>query len=153
MSKPMGRRSRLTPELQATVVDLLKAGNYVETACAYVNINPSTYHRWIERGETNPDSAYGEFARACAQARAHAEVQSVLVVRKAARDGNWQAAMTWLERSFPQRWGRSMRAEVTGPNGGPVSLEVSREDLVERLTVLLAGDQDPLSGPLADEQV
>jgi transposase len=50
-NKKPGRPSKLTPELQAEIILLLKAGNFVETACNNVGINKSTFYDWIKKGE------------------------------------------------------------------------------------------------------
>lgn len=49
----MGRPSKLTPERQDEIVELLKAGNYVETACALVGVGRSTFYDWMEKAEMN----------------------------------------------------------------------------------------------------
>lgn len=46
-----GRPSKLTPERQQQLVDLIAAGNYLETACAGANIDYSTFRSWILRGQ------------------------------------------------------------------------------------------------------
>ena len=46
-----GRRTKLTPELQKSLCELLAAGSYIESACDYVGIGVSTYHNWIVRSE------------------------------------------------------------------------------------------------------
>ena len=35
---------------------------------------------------------------------------------------DWRAAMTYLERRFPDRWGRRQRHEVSGPDGGAIAI-------------------------------
>jgi hypothetical protein len=37
---PLGRRTKLTPEVQKKIVDALSAGNYFEVACEYAGISP-----------------------------------------------------------------------------------------------------------------
>lgn len=108
----MGRKSKLTPELQARIVDVLAAGNYIEAACDFVGINPDTYHEWIKRGERgnakDREGGYTDFSDAVKKARAQAEIGSVARIRKAGMDGEWQADAWYLERSHPDRWGRRM---------------------------------------------
>lgn len=93
--------------------------------------------------------AYREFAKSVKAAGAKAEMNAVQLVMDAARPqdyaltekgtaypvvlcddgpnkipGQWQAAMTFLERRFGDRWKRTERQEQTGPNGGPVQTQV-----------------------------
>ena len=55
---------------------------------------------------------YSDFRDAVEKARAEAEAQKLKAIHIAATDGTWQAAAWWLERSFPDRWGRRERIEV-----------------------------------------
>jgi hypothetical protein len=54
---------------------------------------------------------YSEFLERIKEAEASSEMHAVLKVR-AAFDDNWQAAMTYLERRYPQRWRRRSSVEV-----------------------------------------
>lgn len=47
----MGRKLKLTPELQEQIVDALAAGAYASTACEYVGLSEATYYRWLQLGE------------------------------------------------------------------------------------------------------
>lgn len=65
----------------------------------------------------------------------------VFLVRRAAHRGDVKAAQWWLERKFPDRWGRRDRHELSGPASGPIevksrpSLPPSKLDAI--LTVLV----------------
>lgn len=96
----MARPTKLTPELQDRLCEVLRAGNYIEAACAYVGIDSSQYRRWHEKNYT--------FRTAVDTARAQAEVGSVARIRKAGQEGDWRADAWWLERSFNDRWGKQV---------------------------------------------
>ena len=51
ISKKQGRPTKLTPELREEIVELLKAGNYIKTACAVVGINKTTFYQWLKKGK------------------------------------------------------------------------------------------------------
>jgi len=116
-----GRKTKLTPELQARFVQVLRAGNFIETCCDYCGIHPDTYYGWLERakepGERN--RIFREFAAAVSTARATAEIESVARIRLAGSKGNLKADIWYLERSYPERWGKN-RLEVTGKDGAPL---------------------------------
>ncbi|MCY1703649.1 hypothetical protein [Deinococcus sp. SL84] len=116
-----GRKTKLTPELQAEFVKVLRSGNWIETACSYVGIHPDTYYEWMKRGESSSPSnqIYRAFRDAVLEARAAAEMECVIRIRMAGSKGNVKADMWFLERSFPERWGRR-RVEVTGKDGEPL---------------------------------
>jgi transposase len=144
-----GRITKLTKEVQQKIVDTVRAGNYLEVAAAYAGISENTLYEWIARGEgrdphRSKTELYSDFAAAVKVARAEAEATAVAIVRMAMTD-NWQAAMTFLERSFPTRWSR--RTEVVGPEGGP--LQVSITELAQLMAERddgLIGTDDSLEG-------
>jgi ABC-type nitrate/sulfonate/bicarbonate transport system substrate-binding protein len=94
-SKKPGRPSKLTPELQAEIILLLKTGNFVETACTTVGINKSTFYDWIKKGKksNHPHNKYKNFQEAVKKAMAWNEE-------------NWRAAAWKLSRKHPQKWGK-----------------------------------------------
>lgn len=80
---------------------------------------------------------YVVFKVMTARARAEAEVRAITQIQRAAHEGNWQAAGWFLERSYPDRWGRRERVTHEGPQGGPVEIQhstVTVEDLEMRIT-------------------
>ena len=148
-----GRPTKLTPEVRDRIIEALRAGNYQDAAAAYAGIGPATFYRWMERGraaDAEPD--YREFREAVERARAEAEVRNVALVQRSAADGTWQAAAWFLERSYPSRWGRRERHEVTGADGGPVALTVDPETLESKVAAIIAArregtDDDAAAGP------
>ena len=117
----MGRPTKLNDEVSEFIVSAIRAGNYAEVAAKAAGIHPATYYDWMKRGKAGKeaDRLYAEFANAVKKAEGEAEAHAVALVRKAMPD-NWQAAMTYLERRYPDRWRRRERHEITGPDGGPI---------------------------------
>jgi len=109
----MGRPSKLTPETQKLFVDAIAAGNYVATAAELAGIGQSTYYRWLEQGKTATRGRYREFWDAVKKAEAQAEAVRVARIARAGGEGNWQADAWYLERRYPDRWGRRQRLEHT----------------------------------------
>lgn len=124
--KPIGRPSKLTPEVQDKVVQAILAGNYQDTAAQYAGIGTTTFYRWMEKGaEDDAPQMYRDFREAVESANATAEVRDVALITQAAQSGTWQAAAWKLERKFPQRWGRFQRTEITGRDGGPIEVDAA----------------------------
>ena len=46
----MGRKTKLTPEIQETICNWLKLGYYQEDAAVMAGISPSTYYDWLKKG-------------------------------------------------------------------------------------------------------
>ena len=59
---------------------------------------------------------------------------ALAVIQRAANSGTWQAAAWFLERRN-KKW--SNRTELTGPNGAPINVVNTREELTERMLELL----------------
>ena len=136
----MGDLSHLAPIAQlAAICTAIRAGNYAEVAARYAGISEATYYRWMQRGGEDSGAGkstrYCEFREAIKKAEADAEVRAVSIIQDAMPD-SWQAAMTYLERKYPQRWGRGDRVEHSGPDVTQAREKelaaLSREELVEQ---------------------
>lgn len=132
-SEHMGRPTKLTSELQAEIVRVLRGGAYVEDACGYVGIHKGTFYDWMERGHAG-EELYADFTDAVEKARSEAVIRNVAIVQKAA-DDSWQAAAWWLERTRPDQYGR--RTNIAGANGGAVELKTDDVEREERLRQLV----------------
>lgn len=146
MAGKIGRRTLCTPEVTERVVQALRAGNYIETSCDFAGISVGTYYGWcararaelesVENGERRKvrkkEEPFVKFLEAVKKARSTAEVESVARIRKAGGDGAWQADAWFLERSFPDRWGRrNLNVDLTSGGEkieGPVIYLPGRED-------------------------
>jgi len=108
---------KLTPARSRAILAMIADGIFIETACAAAGVNSRTYRRWMVRAdEPGADPRYAAFRDAANVARATAEANAIRVITNAgkldARHAEW-----FLERSFPNRYGRQTRTEVTGKNG------------------------------------
>jgi len=130
---------KLTEERVTAILDALRLGVTQENAARYAGIHPSTYYRWLEEGGSdNAAPEFREFKVSVEKARAEAEVRNVAIIADAAKRGTWQAAAWFLERSMPKDWSATRKTELTGADGGPVSVSVDTETLESRLSALVA---------------
>lgn len=154
----MGRRTKLTPELQEALCEYLRQGLYLQTACALVGVDLATVDQWRQRGEgtepTRPGSPlYVAFVEAVDKAKAEAVKHDVGVIREASRT-SWQASAWHLERTNPSLYGRVWRdPQPASPANTQVNIAVqlglSRDDVASLLVLA-----DRLrSGQLADGEV
>lgn len=95
----------LTPELQKAFVAIVARGHYNQTACDASGITTETYRNWMARGEAG-EAPYLGFFEAVKKARSAAEVSALSVIERAASGGQWQAAAWWMERRYPDKWGK-----------------------------------------------
>lgn len=110
-----GRRSLLTPEIHARIVQVVRAGNYLKIAAQFAGIGNSTLQSWLQRGraaaatldrgEELPASEqrYLEFLGAVSQAETHAEVTAATAWRTFVTE-DWRAARDYLRYRHPDRW-------------------------------------------------
>ena len=135
------------------LVAALRMGAYMDAAARHAGIGESTLYRWLDRGRaeatrvedgadpSDDETPYRELWESVEKARAEAEVRHVGIIATAAQNGTWQAAAWWLERTRPQKFGRRLATEVSGPDGGPVEVEVSADALAARIEALLGEDE------------
>ncbi len=101
-----GAPTKFTDELAASIVDLIRRGNYLETACALNGAEPATVRGWLRKGKKQSRGKLRDFFIAVNKASAAAEVEDVEVIRLA-KAGNWKAAAWRLQHRYPQRWNRT----------------------------------------------
>lgn len=104
----MGRKTKLTPELQTKICDIIAQGNYISTACLACGISERAYFSWMSKGEKGNGSSegiYKQFVRAVKKAEAQAQSELVGTIKKASKT-TWQASAWLLERKQPGMWGQ-----------------------------------------------
>ncbi|HEX5570908.1 MAG TPA: hypothetical protein VFX31_05955 [Ktedonobacterales bacterium] len=132
----MGRRTALTPELQAEICDVLGCGVDVETACRRVGIDKTTYYNWLKRGRAG-EQPFAEFLDAADQAMATLEVDVTRNIIRASKS-RWQAGAWWI------KWQRTQgvqRVELTGKDGAPVTGTLTPESAELIRHRILFGDR------------
>jgi hypothetical protein len=123
----MGRPSKLTPEVHAHIVKAIKIGNYAQVAARSAGIGETTFYRWLEQGEAEEAGIYRDFWEAVKEAEAASEMTAVQHILNA-MEGSWQAAMTYLERRYSDRWKRRDRQEISNTPNEPYKVLVGVDD-------------------------
>jgi hypothetical protein len=117
-----------TADQQKKIVYAIQLGNYTSVAVEAASVARSTFYAWMRRGRTG-EEPYASFRNAVRAAEAVAEASAIQVIRGAAQK-QWQAAAWFLERKFPDRWGRKDRTEhsiaphAPGAQGRGVTVQV-----------------------------
>ncbi len=140
VAKKKGRRTKLTPEVQQKIVGAIAAGNYYEVACAIAGISHTTFYNWLEKGRQGK-KPYVDFLEAVKKAEAANEAKRLQTITKAA-ETDWKANAWYLERRYPERWGRKERVYAEMAHSGTVTTNVN-VDIVQRIV------SDPESRELA----
>lgn len=105
------RPSKFTPEARAAIIEAIAEGNTRAVAAACAGVDVSTFYRWMAEGEEALTGQRREFFEAVKKAEADAIAAMVAIIRKAAPT-SWQAAAWWLERKYPDEWGRKDRVAI-----------------------------------------
>jgi hypothetical protein len=108
-----GRPTVLTAECEARILETLTSGCSLRDAAEHNGVNYSTL-----KNRQRADPAFAERLR---RARVKFKVCTLQVLADAIRSGNTTAACWFLERAYPEEYGRQ-RLEITGADGGPVTL-------------------------------
>lgn len=131
----MARMSKLTPEKTQEIFNLLAGGNTHDTAAALAGISEATFYNWLKRGREasekgshrKADQPYIDFFQNVKKAEALAEAKRIEIIRKAS-EGNgpfdnpdWKAAAWYLERRYPEKWGRRDRLKAELEHSGEVT--------------------------------
>jgi hypothetical protein len=105
MKKRAGRPSKLTPEVIERICAALRAGTSFKTAAEFAGISEPTVHAWMLKGRNAKSGKFREFWQKVTRARGVAKVSYVNVIRKAASEGDWQAAKWALAHIEPESYG------------------------------------------------
>ncbi len=147
----VGRPYLFDPVAGLRVVELLRAGNFFETAAGAAGVSVRTLRNWRRAGKRfartrhpAPSSAWAAlgdlgamlaapsahmerwlagFSAACEVAEAEAEVVPLLIWRKAMQE-NPALAAKFLERRYPTRWGAQPTTAVQVNTGGGSALTI-----------------------------
>ncbi len=110
MSREVGRPSKLTPEVQEKICQILRGGNFKNVACEYAGVSQRVFREWMKKGAEG-EQPYEDFRRAVIEAEKSAEIRAVGLIIKAAQEDP-RHAQWWLSHRFPERWADRQRQEL-----------------------------------------
>lgn len=104
-----GRPTKKTPEIVEILMQCLKEGLHVETACAYAKINKQTFYNWLKEDENF--STQIEFAKS----------EAIRMLSMSVRnDDPWKI----LKNLAPKLYRDKIDHGLEGSDGGPIKLIV-----------------------------
>lgn len=111
----MGRETRLTPDVEDRICELVRQGNYLSTAARAAGVGYATVKTWMSRGTQEGDEheLHRAFRAAVQRAERESEQELVAMVRNHAKE-DWRAAIALLERRAPKRWSKNSNVKVDG---------------------------------------
>ncbi len=169
ITKTLGPKSKLNKRTSKIIVESLRQGLAITRACVLVGITPPTFYRWLELGQKNVSKKYRDFYLECRKAEVECENRCIQVVQDAAQgkltsqkekkvvleDGtervkevetkkhapDWKAAMTFLERKYPERWGRYDRLRVGSDSTDPI---IPKKEMLAFLIDYVGEENSPI---------
>lgn len=126
----MPRPSKINRAAAQRVIEATARGATREAAAAHGPVARSTLYEWIRQGRLNSESAAGRFVAALDDADDQAELACIDAWRDAFPK-DWRAVAAFMERRWPQRWGRHETLAVEA--GVRISDEERATHLIEDL--------------------
>lgn len=111
------RNEKISKEKIELASKLIEAGNTIQTIFGALGISKQTWYNWLNKGEKAKSGMYRELWEEVQKAESRAETRYVSIIAKAAPE-NWQAAAWWLERKYPERWGRKDKVDLSADKDG-----------------------------------
>jgi hypothetical protein len=140
MSKRRPRLDKRDPALLERVRGMIASGMTNREISDELGIAETTFYKWKRD--------WDQFSQTVKEADDEGRASAEAAIKAAWADGTWQAAAWWLERKWPHQYGRYTRTELSGPQGGPVRVDVSRLTSAEIAALLSRGqDGDDESDP------
>ena len=96
--RPIDDRTMLTKDVADDLRNKILRGLKEEQACELVGVSYSTYSQWLTK--------YPQFKEFIRRVKAQVEFDALEHVQDAMSGGTWSAAAWFLERKFPQRYGK-----------------------------------------------
>lgn len=119
-----GRKNKLTKELINYASKLVEAGATITAVAKALGVSRETIHRWLREGEKQQEGLMHDFYEAFNRAEAKAIARNVAIIQRSAQSGNWQAAAWWLERKYPEEWGKRDKLDMHAK--GDIKIQIER---------------------------
>ncbi len=118
-TKPHGNL-KLDDYMIEALSDCISKGNYIHDACSLAGISEPSFYSWVNQAQQDEkngldetQSVYLRMLKSIQKAKADNRAQFVAVIKEAAvKDRQWLPAITYLERTDPEHWGRKDRTRI-----------------------------------------
>jgi hypothetical protein len=138
-----GRKTLLTAAMRERIIEMLERGHTIKITAGALGFSERVYFEWCQK-----DSA---FAAASLRARATGRMQ---LVDSILADKDWRARAWYLERCYPEEFGRSemrvIERPVTGKDGEPLPQDGSAAP-VQLIVNVVRDENDPVRRLFGDK--
>lgn len=123
----MGRKTKLTPEVEKIIVDYISRGAYAWVAAEAAGIDRWTFWHWMKLGEKSHEgdrfAAHRRFYHKVCGAKAEARLKAETAVFDN-MPFNWLRTGPGRERIGEPGWTEKQQHEISGPGGKPVEINI-----------------------------
>jgi hypothetical protein len=130
----MSRPSKLTPEVQAAIVQAIGLGASYKDAAAVAGISYETFNEWRSNGK----GKYLQFSEAIEHEQSAAVLRHLAVINNAAAKGDWKASERWLRMYRPSEWQEQQRVDLSNSDGTLTPKGIDDESFERAITTLTA---------------
>lgn len=122
MGRP-GRPTKFAPKVVKKLLKALRNGATYTAACSYAGISYYTFNKWLKKGEQAKRGKFRRFFEEVQEAEHEAELKCIQAWMSQIPN-DWRAAKDFLERRFPDRWGK--RDTTTIEHKEPLKVIIER---------------------------
>jgi hypothetical protein len=136
----IGRPTKLTPEVQAKILDAVRNGSFFEPAAIAAGVSKDAIREWVIRGQSDMqlgrNTIFRLFINALAQAQADNETRLAGILSKGGEGKfpDWRAQAFVLERRHKERWSLPKEQASQG-----LTLQLTNEQLAALSEALRVG--------------
>jgi hypothetical protein len=113
----------VNPEIRQQLIDIIRRGNYVQTAMTALGLSDDFYYHCVEMASRG-QKEYCQLVKELKKAESEAEID--VMAKMMLGKEHFLPAATFLERRFRDRWGRSDKHQVTAD----INIRVEQVDYV-----------------------
>ena len=103
-----GRPKKFVKKYKDRILEAIRLGATNIDACRYAGLSKEAYRVWKLKAEEG-QADFVEFFERVEEAEA---IGKIVHMRKITADKSWQSSAWWLERKFPDEWGKREPKEI-----------------------------------------
>jgi hypothetical protein len=132
------------PAVEAALLKVISTGTPRDLAGPAVGIHKATFYRWLHMS--------APLREAVEEAEAAAVNRRLERLDRAAESGTWQVDAWFLERRYPQHFGRRLEATVehSGGTTHTVKIDASPQALATAISMAMAAQGMGIESPIGD---
>ena len=113
--------------VRTRLLDAVKMGSFIEHACAYAGITSKTFRNWRDLADKEIEP-YKSLFEELRLAESESILRKLNRIEKAGQEGAWTADAWYLERKYPDKFGKRDKVEISGEINKPKVIDLNWSD-------------------------